>query len=484
MNRLRLLIVAAVLLIPGLSSRAAAQETTTTTQTTIDLKAAIEQLERDIDAERQAIAQLKERGQREVRESKERADRLAVELAAATKTRDELAVREKKAREELTNVSQRRRELENATAETIRALRAAAEAAAIRLREIPGGEALAEKLHAAATHEDPALLAGTTLDALNALHRQATTLGIEQAGIWTTSKKRESVQLLHVGHVGFAYQTSDGRIGLALASPSDASGLRWNEALDAPVAQALKQLFDTLDDKAPAGSLVAVPLDVTGKIRFDPAGDDQSFMALIKSGGLVMWPLGFVGLMAVLLIGERVWYLFIRNRDDGTLVSRVMAACRDGDPARALTECEQGVGVASRTLAALLRRRNSGQHAMEDSIQEQLLVELPRLGRFLGGIAMLAAVAPLLGLLGTVTGIIATFDVIKGFGNANPALLAGGISEALVTTAAGLILAIPILLIHSALKGRVDRVIGDAEKYAATLLNLLAHDKVTRADTP
>lgn len=483
MNRLPLLLVAAVLWMPDLASRATAQETTTTTQTTIDLKAAIEQLERDIDAERQAIAQLKDRGQREVRESKERADRLTVELAAATKTRDELAVREKKAREELTNVSLRRRELENATAETTRALRAAAEAAAIRLRESPGGEALAEKLQTAATHEDPALLAGTTLDALNALHRQATTLGIEQTDIWTAAKKRESVQLLHVGHIGFAYRAPDGRIGLALASPSDASGLRWNEALEAPVAQALKQLFDTLES-APAGSLVAVPLDVTGKIRFDPAGDDQSFMALIKSGGLVMWPLGFVGVMALLLISERVWYLFIRNRDDGKLVARVMASCQEGDTARALTECEQGVGVASRTLAALLRRRNSGQHAMEDSIQEQLLVELPRLGRFLGGIAMLAAVAPLLGLLGTVTGIIATFDVIKGFGNANPALLAGGISEALVTTAAGLILAIPILLIHSALKGRVERVIGDAEKHAATLLNILAHDKANHARTP
>lgn len=483
MNRLRLLLVAVVLLMPGLSPCAAGQETTTTTQTTLDLKAAIEQLERDIDAERQAIAQLKERGQRDVRESKARADRLAAELAAATKTRDELTPREKKLREEWAEVSQRRRELEGAAAETLRALRAAAETAAIRLREIPGGHDDAETLHAAAKHEDPALLAGVVLHALNELHTQATTVGVTRAELWTASKQRESVRLLHVGHVGFAYQASDGRLGLALASPADASGFRWSEDLDAPVAQALKQLFDALEN-APDGSLVSIPLDVTGKLRFDPAAADDSFAAMIQSGGLVMWPLGFVGVMALLLIGERVWYLFIRNRDDSARVARVMASCRAGDTARALGECEAGMGVASRTLAALLRRRDAGQHAMEDSIQEQLLVELPRLGRFLGGIAMLAAVAPLLGLLGTVTGIIATFDVIKGFGNANPALLAGGISEALVTTAAGLILAIPILLIHSVLKGRVERVIGDAEKHAATLLNILAHDKANHARTP
>ena len=112
---------------------------------------------------------------------------------------------------------------------------------------------------------------------------------------------------------------------------------------------------------------------------------------------------------------------------------------------------------------------------MEDAIQEQLLHEMPKLQRFLGGIAILAAVAPLLGLLGTVTGIIRTFGVIQSFGNANPSLMAGGISEALITTAAGLIIAIPLLLAHSLLKGRVQTILSDAEKHAATLLNTLTY---------
>ena len=114
---------------------------------------------------------------------------------------------------------------------------------------------------------------------------------------------------------------------------------------------------------------------------------------------------------------------------------------------------------------------------MEDGIQEQMLHELPALHRFLGTITVLGAIAPLLGLLGTVTGIIHTFTVIKTYGNSNPTFLAGGISEALITTATGLIIAIPILLMHSILSGKAATIVSDAEKYSASLLNTLSHVK-------
>jgi biopolymer transport protein ExbB len=128
----------------------------------------------------------------------------------------------------------------------------------------------------------------------------------------------------------------------------------------------------------------------------------------------------------------------------------------------------------ARGLSACLANVGGGAKAMEDGFQEQLLHELPRLERSLSGIGMLAAVAPLLGLLGTVTGIIQTFGVIRVFGNANPGLMAGGIAEALVTTATGLVIAIPTLLFHSVLRSRVELLTGHAEQGAATLLNHLA----------
>ena len=93
----------------------------------------------------------------------------------------------------------------------------------------------------------------------------------------------------------------------------------------------------------------------------------------------------------------------------------------------------------------------------------------------MGSLATLAGIAPLLGLLGTVTGIIQTFSVIRSFGNANPALMAGGISEALITTALGLMIAVPVVICHSIFRGRSDRILADAERNGASLLTSLVH---------
>ena len=110
---------------------------------------------------------------------------------------------------------------------------------------------------------------------------------------------------------------------------------------------------------------------------------------------------------------------------------------------------------------------------MSDAVQEKILHELPQLERFMSAIAILAGVAPLLGLLGTVTGMITTFETIAIFGSGEPRLMAGGISEALLTTATGLVIAIPILFIHSYLSGRTENLMADMERFSATLLNLL-----------
>ncbi|MFP4225112.1 MAG: MotA/TolQ/ExbB proton channel family protein, partial [Desulfobacterales bacterium] len=93
-----------------------------------------------------------------------------------------------------------------------------------------------------------------------------------------------------------------------------------------------------------------------------------------------------------------------------------------------------------------------------------VLRQVPRLERFIATLSILAAVAPLLGLLGTVTGMINTFQVITLFGTGDPKLMSGGISEALVTTQLGLAVAIPIMLLHHFLERRVDKILGDIEE--------------------
>lgn len=154
-------------------------------------------------------------------------------------------------------------------------------------------------------------------------------------------------------------------------------------------------------------------------------------------------------------------------------MKKVVTACEQHKFEEAQKLCERKGGSVTNVLNACLARRGYGQQLMEDSIQEQLLHEMPKLQRFLGAIAVLAGIAPLLGLLGTVTGIIRTFDVIQAFGNSNPALMANGISEALVTTATGLVIAVPILVFHTVLRGRVEQILADSERYAATLLTTL-----------
>jgi len=91
---------------------------------------------------------------------------------------------------------------------------------------------------------------------------------------------------------------------------------------------------------------------------------------------------------------------------------------------------------------------------------------MPGLASHLNTLAVIAAVAPLLGLLGTVTGMISLFEVITRFGTGDPKLLAGGISEALITTEVGLIVAIPILLIHNYLRNRKNRIGSDLQLHA------------------
>src|SRR5690606_982590 len=164
-----------------------------------------------------------------------------------------------------------------------------------------------------------------------------------------------------------------------------------------------------------------------------------------------------------------------RNRGGAALSRRVANACIRGNASELEKIISRPAGTVGRVLAACLSRREQGQRAMEDGIAEQLLHEAPKLQRFMGGIAILAAIAPLLGLLGTVTGIIQVFGVIRAFGNSNPSVMAGGISEALITTAAGLIIAVPVLVLHSVLRGRSDRILADAERHAASLLTLLVY---------
>jgi biopolymer transport protein ExbB len=133
-------------------------------------------------------------------------------------------------------------------------------------------------------------------------------------------------------------------------------------------------------------------------------------------------------------------------------VSAIVSRVQDGDADGARAVALKARGPASHVMVAGIDALTKSDEEREAAMESALLAEAPHLERSLSLLAALAGVAPLLGLLGTVSGIIRTFDTISVAGTSNPRLLSGGISEALITTQLGLIVAIPLLLAHAWLR--------------------------------
>lgn len=354
-----------------------------------------------------------------------------------------------------------------------------AEAFAVHQAEVPGeihslpapaGEPQAETLSAAGL----AALFGQVEQTLQAAGR----IRVQAVVLRTASGLPEKVLLLSVGQVAAAYlvEQDPSRVGLALASPLDARGFRWTESIPEKHRGQLRGTIQSLNGGAAAADVVRVPMDVTGQM---PAGREYrktGLLQVLAKGRMAMIPLLLIAVIALGLLAERFFVLYLRNPLYSGLLEKTLGLYQAEGKAAAESLVAQRRGVLPRVLGACLAAQPHGAEGMEDGIQTQMLHELPGLRRFLSGLAILAGVAPLLGLLGTVTGIIRTFEAMQSFGNANPHLLAGGISEALITTATGLIVAIPILLLRGLLSGRSERLVAQAESQAATLLNALIRE--------
>lgn len=193
----------------------------------------------------------------------------------------------------------------------------------------------------------------------------------------------------------------------------------------------------------------------------------------IKGGGIIGLVIIGIGFIAFILIIIRIILLRRVGSPDEGIVSRSVTALEEKDPNRALEIIMEQKGAAGRVLRATLEGLSIDREHIEDVISESVLNEQPAIDRFRSAISVFAAVAPLLGLLGTVTGMIATFDVITRFGTGDPGLLSGGISEALVTTELGLIVAIPTLLIGNLLSSWADRITSNLEISALRLVNVV-----------
>ncbi len=193
-------------------------------------------------------------------------------------------------------------------------------------------------------------------------------------------------------------------------------------------------------------------------------------MDLLRSGGPVLIAILLISLYALYLFIERLLKLSKERMDVDKLMARVNAAVRERNLEMALVACENHGGPIARVLKAALTRLPYGRAAVEAAFQEATLGEEQRLTKGLRPLGTIAQIAPLLGLLGTVTGMIIAFSEISQQGTGNPAALADGIGQALVTTAAGLIVAIPSLIGYNYLSSRVDNILLEIERRREELM--------------
>jgi len=201
--------------------------------------------------------------------------------------------------------------------------------------------------------------------------------------------------------------------------------------------------------------------------------EEKTWLGTINSGGAIAWVIVGMAAIGLLLVLLRCAILVLAGFRARRTIRSICGLVEEGERERAAAACKQQSGPAARVLGTVLENLDREREEIEDVVSEAMLRETPRLERFSSAILVFAAVAPLLGLLGTVTGMISTFDVITKFGTGDPRMLSGGISEALVTTQLGLIVAIPLLLIGNLLKGWAEGILTRLERGALRIINVL-----------
>jgi len=196
-------------------------------------------------------------------------------------------------------------------------------------------------------------------------------------------------------------------------------------------------------------------------------------LELIKAGGLLMWPILACSVISLAIIIERFWSLQQKRIAPKHLVVQVWQWAKVGHLDNKRIHNLRISSPLGRILAAGLVNRSHEREVMKESIEEIGRQVAHSLDRFLNTLGTIASISPLLGLLGTVIGMIKVFAVITTHGVGDASILAGGISEALLTTAAGLSVAIPTLMFHRYFRGKVNDLVMTMEQEALKMVEVM-----------
>ncbi len=293
------------------------------------------------------------------------------------------------------------------------------------------------------------------------LYRQLSSISTSKGKFYLPNGSSVSGDIVKVGNIS-AYGISSKASG-ALAPAGNGSYKLWNALGSSDDAKALfaGEMKSELD--------IFIYENLEKEVEYKK---EKTLQDTLDGGGTIGYIILGLGALGLLLLLLRV-FLLSRSGSNVTTISDIVidkVESNQGD--EALEAIKKYEGSTARVIKATLRNIKRDREHIEDIVTENILNESSKIDRFGNFVLVLAAVAPLLGLLGTVTGMIATFDIITEHGTGDPKLLSGGISEALVTTMLGLVVAIPLLLIGNLLSGWAQNIKDSMEQSALHIVNL------------
>jgi len=193
----------------------------------------------------------------------------------------------------------------------------------------------------------------------------------------------------------------------------------------------------------------------------------------VVKGGVLMIPIALCSIIALAIFLERLWSLRRSRVIPRDFLIEIEDLIRREKIPEAITRCRKDASSMANIILAGIRNFGKRREIVKESIEEIGRREAATLERYINVVGTIAAIAPLLGLLGTVVGMIKAFNVISIQGVGNPSSLAGGISEALITTAAGLVVAIPTFVLYRFLANKADALIVEMEEHSIRMVDLL-----------
>jgi biopolymer transport protein ExbB len=193
----------------------------------------------------------------------------------------------------------------------------------------------------------------------------------------------------------------------------------------------------------------------------------------VVKGGVLMIPIALCSIIALAIFLERLWSLRRSRVIPRDFLIEIEDLIRREKIPEAITRCRKDNSSMANIIVAGIRNFGKRREIVKESIEEIGRREAATLERYINVVGTIAAIAPLLGLLGTVFGMIKAFNVISIQGVGNPSSLAGGISEALITTAAGLVVAIPTFVLYRFLANKADALIVEMEEHSIRMVDLL-----------